>query len=668
MHTLFSRSALGAALASAWLAASAQSTGTLSEVTVTASPLGSDLRIAPAERLDGPGLLLRTQGSLGGTLDGTPGVAATQFGPNVSRPIIRGLDGDRIRILHNGGASLDASGLSFDHAVPADPIAVEAIEVLRGPAALLYGGSAVGGVVNLLDNRIPREPLDGVTGRVDASAATGSGEASGALMLEGGNGRYAVHVDASGRQSGDVRVPASPDCTRGGATTSSRRLCNTGSEARGGAVGATAFFDRGSLGASATTFRHDYGSAAEEEVRIGMQSDRYALEGRWRPAAGPLESLRAQAGHTDYRHTEFDAGEPGTVFRNRGNDLRVEARHRPLGAFTGLVGLQAEQSRFAADGEEAFAPHSHTRQRAVFAYEELATGFGRLSAGLRRESVRVASSGDPDPARFSAGERRFAPSSVALGALWNAAPDWQLTANLARTERAPRDYELFANGPHVATGAWEVGDPGLGKERSAHLDLGAQWKRGGHSAKVSAFVNRFSGFVSLEATGSQRADAGGDLLPEYAYRAVRARFQGLEASGNLRLRDQPAQLDLEWRGDLLRATNGSTGQPLPRIAPARVGATLVARLGDWGARLGFDATARQDLVPAGEQATPGYTIWHAALTRTIRVGEGDLLAYARLDNLTDQRARSATSILTQTAPGRAVLAGRSLRVGVRAQF
>lgn len=668
MNPVFSRGAIGTAIAMACLTASAQSTGTLSEVTVTASPLGSDLRIAPAERLSGQGLLLRTQGSLGDTLNGTPGVSATQFGPNVSRPIIRGLDGDRIRILHNGGASMDVSGLSFDHAVPADPIAVDAIEVLRGPAALLYGGSAVGGVVNLIDNRIPREPIEGVTGRIDASAASGNRETGGAAMIEGGNGRYAVHVDASGRQSGDVRVPATLACTRGGATTSARRLCNTDSDARGGAVGATAFFDRASIGASATSFRHDYGSAAEDEVSIGMKSDRYALEGRWKPLAGPLESLRAQAGHTDYRHTEFDAGEPGTVFRNRGNDLRLEARHRPVGAFTGLVGLQAERSRFAADGDEAFAPHSHTRQLAVFAYEELATGFGRLSAGLRRESVRVASMGDPDPARFTAGERRFAPTSVALGALWNAAPAWQLTANLARTERAPRDYELFANGAHVATGAWEVGDPGLGKERSAHVDVGAQWKQGANSAKVSAFVNRFSQFVSLEATGAQRADGSGELLPEYAYRGVRARFQGLEASGTVRLWDQPARLDMEWRGDLVRATNLSTGQPLPRIAPARVGATLVARVGDWGARLGVDATARQDRVPAGEQATPGYTLWHAALTRTLRTGGSEVVAYARLDNLTDKLARSATSILTQTAPGRSVLPGRSLRVGLRAQF
>lgn len=667
--TFFSpRGAFGAVLASLGLAAGAQPADTLSEITVTGNPLGVAGRIDPAERLSGTGLLLRSQGSLGQTLDQLPGVASTHFGPAVSRPVIRGLDGDRIRILQNGGASLDASGLSFDHAVPMDPLAVDAIEVLRGPATLLYGGSAMGGVVNLIDSRIPRQPVEGLTGRVDAGWASGNRESRGAAMLEGGNERYALHVDAFDREGSDVRVPASLPCTRDGATTTARRVCNSTSRASGGAVGGTAFFDQGYLGASAATYRSAYGSPAEDEVRIGMRSNRYALDGQWRLAQGPFEAVRAQASRTEYRHTEFDAGEPMTVFRNQGNDLRVELRHRPYGAWQGVVGLQAERARFSADGEEAFAPDSQTRQHAVFVHEEMATGWGKLSLGARRESVRVVSLGNPRVDRFTVGERTFQPTGLGVGALWKLAPEWQATANLARSERAPRDYELFANGPHVATGAWEVGQVGLSAERSANVDLGVQWKRGAHEAKLSAFVNRFSNYIALEATGAQRATPDGDLLPEYAYRGVRARLQGLEASGTTRLSERAGRWDLAWRGDLVRATNLTTGQPLPRIAPMRVGATLAWTQGAWGVRLGADHAARQGRVPAGERATPGYTLWNLALTRRSKVGNSEWLWYARLDNLTDKLAQSATSILTQTAPGRAPLAARSLRLGVRSDF
>ncbi|WP_041675086.1 TonB-dependent receptor [Ramlibacter tataouinensis] len=664
---------MSAAVACLGLGAHAQSQpdspAVLPQVTVTGNPLGATDLAVPAERYGGTGLLLRSQSTLGETLNHTPGVSSTGFGPNASRPVIRGLDGDRIRILNNGGASVDASGLSFDHAVPLDPIAVDSIEVLRGPGALLYGGSAVGGVVNVIDNRIPRAPVQGLTGRLDASYATGAREKAGAAMVEGGNERFALHVDAFGRDARDVRVPVTLPCTRGDETRLARRVCNSAAESHGGALGGSVFLDRGGyLGASVASFRKDYGTVAEDEVTIDMKSDRYALEGLWRAAGGPVDSIKAQFGHTDYRHTEFDAGEAGTLFRNRGNDWRIELRHRPLGPLEGVAGLQGEHTRFAADGEEAFAPYSRTRQQALFVYEELATGWGKLTFGGRTESVRVESLGNPEVDRFATGGRRFRANSYALGALWQLAPAWQLSGNLAHTERAPRDYELFANGPHVATGAYELGDATLDKERSDNLDLGLQWKQGPSSARLGAFVTRFRNYISLESTGAEVETEEGEFLPGFAYRQVPARFQGLEADGTARLLERGHTLDLEWRGDLVRATHRGTGEPLPRIPPARAGATLVGARGPWSARVGFDAAARQDRVPEGERETGGYTLWHAALTYRTKAGLADALWYARLDNATDKLAYSATSILTQTAPGRSPLAGRSLRLGVQANF
>lgn len=659
----FPRSALGAAIYFL-CGAAAQGQVQLKEVTITGNPLGTELA-APATQYSGERLLLRSQGTLGETLNNTPGVSSTYFGPHASRPVIRGLDGDRVRILGNGGAALDVSNLSYDHAVTADPISIQRIEVLRGPAALLYGGNAIGGVVNLLDNRIPGEPAQGASGQVDLGAASGNREESAGVSIDGGTDRVGWHVDMFDRRAQDVRVPVSLACTTAGVVSLSRRLCNSAGDTRGGAVGGSIFFDQGYLGAATSTYRSDYGTVAEDEVTVGMKSDRYALEGEVRGLRGWLQSLKARASHTDYAHTEFDAGEPGTLFRNQGNDFRLEARHAKLGALDGVIGLQAEHSRFSADGEEAFAPHSRTRQGALFAYEELGTAWGKLTFGARTERVKVASDGNPLVPRFAPAARNFRPSSLAIGGLWKLAPAWRLTANLSRSERAPKDYELFAHGPHVATGAYEIGNAGLGKERSLNVDLGIEWKAGHHHVRLNAFASRFRNYIALAATGQVNEDEG---LPEFEYRGVQARFRGLEASGNLRLLDGPSQLDLELRGDAVRATNATTGEPLPRIAPVRAGATLAWSQGDWGARLGFDHAARQSRVPAGELPTDAHTLWTAALTYRMAAGPASLLWYARVDNAADKLAYSATSILTQTAPGKVPLPGRSIKVGLRASF
>jgi iron complex outermembrane receptor protein len=332
-----------------------------------------------------------------------------------------------------------------------------------------------------------------------------------------------------------------------------------------------------------------------------------------------------------------------------------------------VIGLQLEEGKFSADGDEAFAPYSRTAQSAVFAHEELARAWGRLSFGARLESVRVNSDGHPVLARFTPAGRNFNPASYALGALWNAAPEWQLTSNLSWSERAPKDYELFADGVHVATHAYENGNASLDKERSTNLDVGTSWKRGAHSASVQAFVNQFSNYIALESTG-QNVTVDGTDYPGYRYAPVQARFTGLEAAGKLRLLERGQTLDLALRWDTVRAENVSTGQPLPRIAPMRLGATLLWAQGPWGARLGVDQIAAQDRVPDGQLATSGYTLWHAAMTWRAKAGKSNLLWYARLDNIGDTLAYSASSILTQTAPGKAPLPGRSLKAGLQISF
>ena len=659
MHSIVKFSSV--AWACALCSAMAQTAPT--EIIITGNPLGREQTVVPASAMGRSDLLERGQSTLGETLNGLPGVSSTYFGPNASRPIIRGLDGDRIRVLNNSAASADVSALSYDHAVPLDVLSTERIEVLRGPAALQYGGSAVGGVVNVIDNRIPREALSGVSGKAQVQAATGNDERSVAGLVEAGNDRWALHVDGFDRRTGDVRVPVSLACDKTDTPHAARRICNSASQSQGGAVGVSTFWADGYLGASVNTYQSDYGTVAEDRVTIGMTTTRYALEGQVRHLPGVWDSVKARVSHTDYQHTEFDKGTPGTVFANQGQDLRVEARHRAVAGWQGALGAQLESGRFSAVGDEAFAPFSRTRSRALFVHEELPTAWGQFNAGARWESVRVQSLGNPALDRFEVGTRDFTPWSLAAGAAYKLSSAWTLIGNAALSQRAPKDYELFANGPHLATHAWEVGNSRLGVERSNSFDLGLDWKNGPHRMTVTAFASGFANYIGLMNKGETE---GG--LPVQRYEGIKARFQGLEVNGRQRLWQGPSTLDLDWRADTVRATNLSTGEPLPRMAPLRVGSTLAYAQGPWSAKLGADWHAAQNRVPTGSVATGAYTLLNASLSYRQNLDATVLHWFVRLDNLTDQLAYSATSILTSTAFGKSPLPGRSLKLGVQASF
>jgi len=659
MHSIVKFSAV--AWACALCSAMAQTAPT--EIIITGNPLGREQTVVPASAMGRSDLLERGQSTLGETLNGLPGVSSTYFGPNASRPIIRGLDGDRIRVLNNSAASADVSALSYDHAVPLDVLSTERIEVLRGSAALQYGGSAVGGVVNVIDNRIPREALSGVSGKAQVQAATGNDERSVAGLVEAGNDRWALHMDGFDRRTGDVRVPVTLACDTTDTPHAARRICNSASQSQGGAMGVSTFWDQGYLGASVNTYQSDYGTVAEDRVTIGMTTTRYALEGQVRNLPGVWDSVKARVSHTDYQHTEFDKGTPGTVFANQGQDLRVEARHRAVAGWQGALGAQLESGRFSAVGDEAFAPFSRTRSRALFVHEELPTAWGQFNAGARWESVRVESLGNPALDRFGVGTRDFTPWSLAAGAAYKLSSAWTLIGNAALSQRAPKDYELFANGPHLATHAWEVGNSSLGLEKSNSLDLGLDWKNGPHRMTVTAFVSRFANYIGLMNTVETE---GG--LPVQRYEGIKARFQGLEVNGRQRLWQGTSTLDLDWRADTVRATNLSTGEPLPRMAPLRVGSTLAYAQGPWSAKLGADWHAEQNRVPTGSVATGAYTLLNASLSYRQNLDATVLHWFVRLDNLTDQLAYSATSILTSTAFGKSPLPGRSLKLGVQASF
>jgi iron complex outermembrane receptor protein len=654
------------------LAQSTTSTPAASSVIVTGNPLRSADIATPTNVLSGNELVLKRGSTLGETLDGLPGLSSSYFGPNANRPMIRGQDGDRIRVLSNAGVPLDASALSYDHAVPIDPLVIERIEVLRGPAALLYGGSAVGGVVNAIDNRIPKAVQAGVGGAAELRYGGPATERGASALVESGSNGFVVHADGFWRQTDDMKVPWYSRPLEGGGSERVNSILNSASKSYGGALGGSMVWDKGYLGASVDTYHSDYGVVAEPDVTIDMFLNKLTLAGEVRDLGGAISAVSGQWLYSDYQHQEIEGGgDVATAFKNRGSDLRLQAEHVKLalgdGTLGGVFGLQAEDADFSALGEEAFVPSTSTRQFAVFALEEWTLGDLKLSFGARVGHARAASDGDAaGQTQFGpAQSRSFTPFSAALGGVFRLAPQWQLSGNLAYTERAPTFYELYANGLHVATGAYEEGNPDMGIEKGSNLDVAVAWKDGNNRLKLGAFGSDFANYIALLGTG-QQVDTDEGPVPVYQFTGVPARMYGLELEGNWRLLDKGQTLDLGGKLDLMRATNEASGQPLPRIPPTRVTLGLNWSLGDWTARAEVVHAAAQDRVPTDDPATPAYTLVNLAASWQLNMRGADGLLFLRLNNIGNELGYNATTIATvrPLAP----LPGRGLMVGLRLNF
>jgi iron complex outermembrane receptor protein len=541
---------------------------------------------------------------------------------------------------------------------------------------LLYGGSAVGGVVNTVDNRIPRAPIEGLSGTVEGRLGGAADERGASAVVETGGSGFALHGDGFWRRTDDLRVPAFDRPLDGGGSQRRTRVVNSASNAQGGALGASLVWDRGFLGVSGDTYRNDYGTVAEEDITIRMRRDKLALMGEVRGLGGFIETVRGQAGFTDYRHDEIEGtGAIGTTFKTRGADMRVEAVHakRPLagGQLNGVFGLQGESSRFEALGEEAFVPTTRTRQLGAFVLEQWAIDKAvQWSAGARIERARVESDGDADPAdaRFGPPQsRRFAPRSAAVGGVLNLSEPWQLSANVAYTERAPTSYELYANGLHAATGAFERGDVNQAKERSNNIDVALQWKSGTDRIKASAFASRFSNYIALIRSGEPDfVDDDGAAFPVFAFQGVRARLVGIEVEGERRLWQGDTTLDLDGHIDAVRGDNRSSGEPLPRIAPLRATVGLNWQRGPWAVRAELLHAWRQTRVPSDDSATPSWSIVNLSASYKFSLGESSALAFVKLGNVGNALAFNAGTV--STVRPLSPLPGRSLMAGLRVTF
>lgn len=641
----------------------------LESVSVTGNPLGvgSDDLVVPVSVLNGRELSLRREGTLGETLNGIPGVTATQFGPNASRPVIRGLDAERVRIMQNGVGVLDASSLSFDHAVGIDPLIIEQIDVVRGPAALLYGGSAMGGVVNAIDHRIPKEQLDGITGRAEARFGGPDSTRNGAAVVDVGNGLLAIHLDAYTRKTSDLDIPGfavSKRKSQADGTTRENKgtLVNSSADGDGGAIGASLTFDHGYIGASFSTLNNNYGTVAEESVRIDMKSDRWDLASEFTELGGFIQRVKFRMAHTDYEHVELEGGAVGTTFKNRGLEGSFEAGHAPIASLNGVIGYQFSNTNFEALGEEAFVPSVNTQNQALYVYEELPINGEnqlqhKITFGGRLGHTQVDSKNSDN---FGDGQNNsFNPNSFALGGLYRINELWSVTGNLSHNERAPSYFELYANGAHIATGQYEVGNANFDKERSNGIDAQLRWKNGRSNMSVGAYYTRFTNFIGLFNTGNE-IDVDGELLPEAQFNAVPAVFKGLEIEGQYALTDQWL---FNWRGDYVHAKDKRNNEYLPRISPLRLGAGLQYRLNSFSAKLDALHAFKQNKVAENELETDSYTNVTAMLAYKLPT-KFNVELFAKANNLLNDEIREHASFLKDIAPA----GERSLLVGVRADF
>ena len=621
----------------------------LPAVVVSAVPgdLPADRIVRPVGVLAGAELDDARAATLGQTVAGMPGVQTTAFGQGVGRPVIRGLDGARVAVLGDGLGAGDVSSVSQDHAVTIEPFLADRIEILKGPSTLLYGSGAIGGIVNVIDGRIPgRMPDNGIGGRVQAShdsAANGDAEA---FRIDAGHDRFVLHADGMRRRLGDVDTP-------------SGRLANSFVDTSAGALGASWVGERGHVGVAVSRFLDEYGNPAEpgdplegeSAVHVRMAQTRHEFAASLDSPFAGIDDIDLRFAHTDYGHVEFEGEEIGTTFASRSNEGRALLT-REAGGWLGAFGLQAFTRTSSAIGEESFVPPSRSRGLGLFTTARREIGALDVELGARADRQHSTPEG---------GERRdFRPYSVSAAFGWHLTPSWHATLNLDRAQRAPAEEELFAHGPHLASATFEVGDPGLGKETANQLELGLHWHADLIDAKIAAYANRYDDFIHLADTGLVEDD-----LPVRRWSQADARFRGLEAEATLHLvGNASGHYDLRAWGDRVRATLDD-GRNVPRMPASRAGLELAWRNDDWRASIGATRYFRQDRTAEFETRTPGFTLLDARLAWTFHeTARGGWETWLKGSNLANQTARLSTSLVKDEAP----LAGRSVSLGVRAMF
>lgn len=651
--------------------------------------------------LEGDELARDIRGQIGDTLTRQPGVSATSFSPGASRPVLRGFSGERVRVLTDGIGSIDASNTSADHAVTIDPLTVERIEILRGPAVLLFGSQAIGGAVNMFDRRIPRKvPADHVHIDAIGGYATAANDRNIGSSIDVALGPQIVaHLDGSWRKTGDTRSGGfvyAPDirgdllhlaehAVEDGHADEAAELTaqagkrgkidNTQSETWTAGGGISLINDGGQLGISIGYFdtnygvpdrpntAHDHGGEEEEgghehgegPVTIGMKQWRADLRGEVELGDGFFDKLRIRAGFADYKHTEFEGDEVGTIFTNQGVEGRIELAQNDRGGWRGASGVQYSHRDFDAVGAEAFVPRNLTDQFALFTLQEYTMGPLGLEAAARYEKTNVR-------AQTLGFDRNFDSFSGALGATYDIFEGAKFGVSVSRAVRAPSAEELLSNGPHIATQSFELGDPNLKRESNWGAEASFKIKTDGFNLSLTGYSNWFDNFIYSAATGAEE-----DELPVFQYFQRDARVYGFEAEASARLA-QIGGFNIvgDVTADMTRAKikNAGLDRNVPRIPALRVLGGLEAQGERIDARAEVEWTDDQNRTAQFETPTKGFTLVNASLSWRPLPDTKNLTLSLSANNIFDVEARRHASFTKDYVP----LAGRDFRLTARASF
>jgi iron complex outermembrane receptor protein len=691
---LLAISVAAASLPAAAISPSSDDEERVEEIRVHAHPIRarSDEVAQPVTILSGEALTRRLAPSLGETVDGQPGIHSSYFGPAVGRPVIRGLSGPRVKVLEDGIAAMDASTTSGDHATSVEPFLADRIEILKGPATVLYGSGAIGGVVNAVSGRVPdRVPDAPLEIRAEVRAGDVADERSAAFRADGGGGRIAWHLDALTRHTDEFEIPGRAESAAlrqaeaaeadhdeaHEEDAASGVLPNSDLDTESFSSGLGWIGDDVRIGYAVNRFETGYGLPGghghgeehegeheeeeggeheEGDVRIELVQSRHDLQLAWTEPFAGIDELRFRGAWNDYRHEEIEGnGEIGTRFDNEAFEGRLELLNAPVAGFAGALGLQYESRDFSAVGEEAFVVPVERDALAAFLYQARSMGTVRVDFGTRAEWVEL----DPE----NGSPESFDVFSLAGGVVWQAAPNLSVALQADLAGRAPQLEELFSDGPHLATDTFEVGDPDLDVERALNLTftVDAEFER--FSTRVSLYRTEFSDFIHLRDTGLEE-----DGLPVRQWTQGDARFTGAEASVLVPLLETATLLDLRITGDLVRArlddAPAGGSDHLPRIPPARLAAALEFSHGALAGEVSLTRVMRQDETADLELPTDAWTDLDLYLGWHLDFGRSHVELFARGSNLLDVEQRAHTSFLKDRAP----LPGRSLQAGVRYTF
>jgi iron complex outermembrane receptor protein len=663
----------------------------------------------PVTVLSGSDLRNNATNSIGETLGSMPGLSNASFGPSVGQPVIRGQQGPRVTVLQNGTGSADASKASADHAVSVEPLLAESIEIMRGPSTFLYGGGAIGGVVNVIDNRIPSTLPEGFTGAVETRYGSVNDESTSVIKLEGALGQFAFHFDAINRNSNDIEIP-------GYAVNGSREeelegsdgvIKNTDNDLDSFTFGTSFIGEKSYIGIAINKLDNEYGlpggshehhdeheeghddehgdedhddeehdedhddemhgefEGEEEEegdIRLQIEQTRIDLRGGFTELDMPIETIRWAVTHNEYEHKEIEgSGEVGTVFSNEGWEGRLELVHKEMGGFLGAFGLQVEDSEFSALGEEGFIPVTEIDRVGLFIIEDFHTESAIYEFGARVDYDKYSPDGDLE-------EESFTNTNLSGSVMWTLDENWKLGTALSSSERAPITEELFSNsenGPgayvtHAATNAIEVGDTDLDSEQSNNLDMTLSYRKDAIDAYVTFYYNEFDGYIYASNTGEVQDET--EIL---AYVQEDATFYGIEFDVTADIGQAlGGDFELQVYGDAVRGELDDNGN-VPRMPPFRLGTKLSYQTKPMSLYVSALVAREQDNPGDFEESTDGFTRWDAGMNYKIPLSEEiETLLFVKLKNISDEEIRQSVSFLRNTAPE----PGRSAELGIRISF